>query len=88
MTTPRFEQFLAKLYVDEEIRRRFTSDPRGTAMGAGLDPAEIEALAEMDWTGLELASRSYAHKRMANVRGDRGWPARLRALARTFGLWR
>jgi hypothetical protein len=90
MTTPRFEQFLARLYVDEDVRRRFASDPRGTATGAGLTSAEIEALAAIDWTGLELASRSYAHKRRANVRGACGWSALvrspLRTLARAFGL--
>ena len=86
MTTPRFEQFLARLYVDEDVRRRFASDPRDTAMGAGLDSAEIEALAEIDWTGLELAAHSYAHKRMAKGRGDSSWSAKLRAMARTFGL--
>ena len=85
MTTPRFEQFLATLYVDESVRRRFVSDPRGTAMAAGLAPMEIEALASIDHTGLELASRSYAHKRSVNPRSDRGWAAKLRALARKLG---
>jgi hypothetical protein len=85
MTTPRFEQFLAKLYVDEDVRRRFESDPRGTATRAGLDAAEIEALETIDRTGLELASRSYALKREACVRGDRGWSAKLRSLLRAFG---
>ena len=90
MTTARFEQFMAKLYVDEDVRRRFVAHPRETAAGAGLTAAEIEALAEMDWTGLELASRSYASKRAAKQRGDHGWStrfrARLRALGRAFGL--
>jgi len=85
MTTPRFEKFLAKLYVDDEVRRRFESDPRGTATGAGLDAAEVEALENMDWTGLELASRSYARKREASVHGHRGWSAKLWALVRTLG---
>ena len=86
MTTPRFEQFLARLYVDEDVRRRFASDPRGTAMSAGLDSVEIEALAAIDRTGLELAAHSYAHKRRAKGRVARGWSQKLRALARTFGL--
>lgn len=63
MTTPAFERFLASLYVDDELRRRFVADPRACAAAAGLTPDEIEALAHVDMTGLELAARSYAAKR-------------------------
>ena len=87
MTTARFEQFLASLYVDEDARRRFASDPRGAAAHAGLTAAEVEALTLIDWTGLELASCSYAYKRRGNPRGEHGWFARVRALARAL-RWR
>ena len=87
MTTPRFELFLASLYVDEDARRRFTSDPRAAAARAGLTAAEVEALALIDWTGLELASRSYAYKRVAKARSENRWFRRVRALARTL-RWR
>jgi hypothetical protein len=63
MTTARFERFLASLYVDDDLRRRFAADPRACAHAAGLFPEEIEALMHIDTTGLELAARSYAAKR-------------------------
>jgi hypothetical protein len=66
--TPRFEHFIASLYVDEALRRRFVDDARATAAGAGLDANEIEALADIDLTGLELASRSFAAKRESTPR--------------------
>jgi hypothetical protein len=63
MTTARFEQFLASLYVDGDLRARFAADARATAAAAGFDANEIEALARIDRIGLELASRSFAAKR-------------------------
>ncbi|HEX2825145.1 MAG TPA: hypothetical protein VHP37_02250 [Burkholderiales bacterium] len=63
MTTARFERFLASLYVDDDLRRRFAADPRACAHAAGLSSEEIEALMNIDTTGLELAARSYAAKR-------------------------
>lgn len=70
--TPRFEHFIASLYVDDALRRRFVADARATAAAAGLDAGEIEALADIDLTGLELASRSYAAKREGKPARDRG----------------
>ena len=63
MSSPGFEAFLARLYVDEAARRRFLDDPRGVARAAGLDEAEVDALARIDRAGLELAARSFAAKR-------------------------
>ena len=77
MTTPAFEHFLARLYVEADVRRRFLADARGTAVAAGLDAEDVEALVRIDRTGLELAARSYAHKRERSVRRDGGWLARL-----------
>jgi hypothetical protein len=88
MTTPRFEHFLARLYVEEDLRRRFLTDARGTAAAAGLSPTEIEALAHVDLTGLELASRSYALKRQANPRAVRGRSPIVGALLRFLRLRR
>ena len=70
-----FEAFLARIYVDDEARRRFLADPRQEAARAGLAEAEQEALAAIDRVGLELAARSFARKRaVATRRRRRGWP--------------
>lgn len=63
MSTPKFEAFLAKLYVDEKVRARFLADPRGTAAQAGLSEAEIVALEQIDCIGLVLTARSLERKR-------------------------
>jgi hypothetical protein len=63
VTTPSFETFLAKLYVDREARAEFLADPRGTAGRAGLSEVECEALVAIDRTGLEMAAVSFEHKR-------------------------
>lgn len=63
MTSPAFEVFLAKIYVNAEYRSQFLADPRGTAQQAGLSEAECEALNSIDRTGLEMAARSLARKR-------------------------
>lgn len=63
MSTPRLEAFLAKIYVDEDARRRFLADPRGEALRAGLNDADVAALETMDLVGLELTVRSLTHKR-------------------------
>ena len=83
MTTPRFEAFLAALYVDPELRRRFVADARATAAAAGLEPNEIDALAQIDLTGLELAARSYAAKR-----GSKGSLTRERFSVRLLRIFR
>jgi len=88
MTTPRFEHFLAQLYVDEEARRRFVSDPRAAAAAAGLDAGEINALEKVDLTGLELAARSYAFKRAGNPRLERNRFPMVAALLRFLRLRR
>ena len=75
--TPRFEHFVATLYVDEALRRRFVADARATAAAAGLTADDIEALADIDLTGLELAARSFAAKREMKPRRR----SRLAALA-------
>ena len=64
-----FEAFLARLYVDAEVRGRFLADPRGQATAAGLSAEEVEALVEIDRVGLALAAESFARKRRR--RGER-----------------
>ena len=61
--SPAFESFLARLYVDGSARARFLADPRGEAAAAGLVGDEIAAAVDIDRVGLELAARSFAHKK-------------------------
>ena len=69
MNSPRFEAFLASLYTDAGARERFMADPQGVAARAGLDAAQIEALAAMDFTGLAFAARSFEKKRTGKRAG-------------------
>jgi hypothetical protein len=57
------EAFLARLYVDADLRARFLADPEGEARRAGLDEAAARRLASIDRLGLELAAESFARKR-------------------------
>jgi len=63
MSAERLEAFLALLYVDEQSRQRFLSDPRGEAANAGLNEQDCTALENIDLVGLELAADSFAKKR-------------------------
>ena len=63
MSAPRFEAFLARLYVDRALRCRFLQDPRGVAAQAGLDETECQALEHIDRVGLVMAGRSFERKR-------------------------
>ncbi len=63
MTTPAFEAFLARLYTDEPMLKRFLVDPRGEAQRAGLSGQECEALAAVDQAGLRIAADSFRKKR-------------------------
>ncbi len=73
--SPRFEAFLARIYVDAEARRAFLADPLGVPRAAGLDEHEVRVLVGIDRVGLEFAAESFARKR-ARLR-----PRGLRALA-------
>lgn len=59
----RLETFLARLHVDAETRALFLQDPRKEATAAGLSPTEIEAMVQMDRTGLEMAATSLLRKK-------------------------
>jgi len=69
MSAAQVESLLARLYTDEELRRRFLADPRTVAQASGLDAEEVEALERIDRVGLELAAESYARKRASHPRG-------------------
>ena len=66
--SPRFEAFVARLYVDQALRRRFLDNAKAEATRAGLTPSEIEAVERMDRVGLELAADSFEHKRRLRTR--------------------
>jgi hypothetical protein len=67
------EDLWARLFTDAEFRARFRQDPQTSGRDFGLDDATLATLAQTDWVGLELASRSYAHKRETYVGRKRRW---------------
>jgi hypothetical protein len=74
MSTVLFEAFLARIYVDAKSRTQFLADPVGEAQRAGLSPEEAEALQNIDWIGLNLASRSFEKKRLRQARSKFRFP--------------
>ena len=65
------EEFLARLYTDEAALSAFLSAPTEAARAAGLDDAEISALAGADQTGLVMAAASFRAKRARRSRRHR-----------------
>lgn len=63
MSSPAFEAFLARIYVDPDARARFLADPGGEASRAGLNRGEIDSLERIDREGLRLAAESFRTKR-------------------------
>jgi hypothetical protein len=71
---PEFETFLARLYTDAPLRKRFLAEPRAEAERHGLTAEECAALERIDRPGLEFAARSFAHKRALTGPGRaRSW---------------
>lgn len=68
MSSQSLEGFLARIYVDEQARAKFISNPRREALKAGLKEVECLALETIDLPGLELAARSFARKRQQKKR--------------------
>ncbi len=71
------EDLLARLFTDAEFRARFKEDPQGIGRELGLDEAALATLERTDWVGLDLAARSYSHKRDTHShtsRKRRWWP--------------
>ena len=67
------EDLLARLFTDAEFRARFRADAQGIGRELGLDETALATLKDMDCVGLELASRSYAHKREGRANRKRRW---------------
>ncbi len=67
------EDLLARLFTDAEFRSRFIEDPQAVGRELGLDDETVVTLAHCDWVGLELAARSYAHKRETYAGRKRRW---------------
>lgn len=65
MSDPRFEAFLARIYVDEDARVKFLADPRGEAMKAGLTEQQIEDVVKIDREGLEMFAASLKRKKQS-----------------------
>ena len=63
MSSLRFERFLARLYTDGDLLRRFLADPVNTAARSGLDDTERSWLNDVDRAGLVFANESFGRKR-------------------------
>ena len=64
MSSPRLEEFLARLYTDEASLATFIRAPAETARAAGLDEADVSAMVAADHVGLVMAAASYRAKRV------------------------
>jgi hypothetical protein len=62
------EAALARLLTDKAARAGLLADPAAKAAHFGLAEADAAALAALDPDDLELAARSFAHKRARQVR--------------------
>ena len=84
----RLEVFLAQLYVDADLRRRFFRDPEAAARHAGLSEWECREVAKVPALDLERAADSFErkrevkqrHRRMGNAR--RVWRLLRKAISR------
>jgi len=91
--TSALEHFLAKLYVDGDARERFLAAPATEAARAGLSKEQCRALEKIDRVGLEMAARSFGHKRaskeMAATSDLSSWRRVIRAFLRVriFGVF-
>ena len=63
MSDPRFEAFLARIYVDENARAKFPADPRGEATKAGLTAEQVDDVVKIDREGLEMFAASLKRKK-------------------------
>jgi hypothetical protein len=68
MSTPEFEQFLARLYTDAGFRVRFLADRRGTCEAARLTDEQTGSLLAIDAEGLALAAKGFEKKRTRHLR--------------------
>jgi hypothetical protein len=77
MSSPRLEEFLARLYTEASSLAAFMRAPAETARAAGLDEADVSAMVAADHVGLVMAAASYRAKR-ARRNGRRPLLQRLR----------
>ena len=63
MSSPRLEQFLARLYTNQPTLAAFLRAPEETARAAGLDEAEVSALVVADHVGVVMFASSFRAKR-------------------------
>ena len=61
-----FEEFLARIYVDEDARAKFLADPRGEASRAGLTAQQIDDVIKIDREGLEMFAASLKRKKQSH----------------------
>lgn len=66
MSDARFEEFLARIYVDEDARAKFLADPRGEASRAGLTAQQIDDVVKIDREGLEMFAASLKRKKQGH----------------------
>jgi hypothetical protein len=85
MSAREIEAFLARVYVDFDLRARFKANPFAEAKKAGLSDEECRTLENIDWAGLELATRSFARKRQ--LKKSKSWITSLKSsFARLFAV--
>jgi len=77
VSSPRLEEFLARLYTDEASLAAFIRAPAETARAAGLDDVDVSAMVAADYVGLVMAAASYRAKRVRR-KGRRPLLQRLR----------
>ena len=85
MTSPAFEAFLARLYVDKVARDQFLKDRLGEARQGGLTLAECEALLRVDADDLRLAANSFERKRRNSQSRRAGFLNQILESLRTSG---
>jgi hypothetical protein len=76
------QNLMARLYMDEDLRRAFLSDPPGVAAPFGLSTREIEELSLIIPDEVEAFSESLLRKRMREV--EKMLPLVRKALAGRF----
>jgi hypothetical protein len=77
MSSPRLEEFLARLYTDKASLAAFILAPAEIARAAGLGDADVSAMVAADHVGLVMAAAGYRAKR-ARRNGRRPLLQRLR----------
>ncbi len=77
MSSPKLEEFLARLYTDAALREQFMRDPAAIASAAHLSTDEVSAMCKLDVVGLQMAATSFAYKRKARQHKSRSIFSRL-----------